>query len=126
MSGAGLAVLDLSPWSRFVAARFPETYTLKNTARGLIYDYRAAPCITERWPQAVITDATDIVHDSRFEVVINDCDPDEFMAVLILEGWAETCLEFALALRMPECGDDVRRWLDRAKTMKEAGYVARP
>ena len=92
----------------------------------LVYDARAAAIIRERWPEARMSDASDFVHEGRFEVVIDDCDPDEFYAVMILEGWSGACLGWEISLLMPDKRDEVLRRIELAKAMKEDGYVAAP
>lgn len=116
---------SLGAWMRFVRKRFPGSYPIEPFTE-LVYDAEAAPFIAERWPAAKFLDASDIVHEGRFEVTIPDIDGDDFYPVMILEGWSGCCLSFELSLRIPEGADNARRWINKAKVMKEAGYVARP
>lgn len=113
-----------TPWTRFVAARFPESYAVPPLrVWELVYDAEAREVIHAKWPHARFEDASDYIHEGRFAVEIDDCDPDEFYAVMILEGWVGCCLGFEMKRLMPEHHDEVRRYIDRATAMKEAGYV---
>lgn len=94
----------------------PQPQSLKE----LVYDADVMDLIVERWPNAVITDASDFIHEGRFEVEIPDLSKDEFYGHAIVEGWARACFGFELCVRMPERHDDVRRWIDRAESIKEA------
>lgn len=81
----------------------------------LVYDEEAREFVKERWPQAIVTDASDSLHEGRFQVSIPGVTVDEFYPVMMAEGWAEACLGFSMAMLMPEKVEDVRRWLDAAK-----------
>lgn len=124
MTGAGLVLTDQDrAWRRFVHKRFPDCFVPEPVTE-LVYDADAWPFIKERWPQAQFTDASDCVHEGRFEVTIPGVDEDEFFPVMILEGWSECCLGFLLRLYLPsEHGDTIRRWINTAKAMKEASYA---
>ena len=86
----------------------------------LVYDDEAAPVIKERWPGAVLADASDYSHEGRFEVWVPGCDEADFYAFMILEGFAGCCLGFEMSLLMAEKRDDVRRWIAAAETLKAA------
>lgn len=110
-------------WRRFVHARFPDLFVPEPVTE-LVYDADAEATIKARWAQAKFTDASDFIHEGRFEVTIPDCDEDEFYAVMILEGWSGCCLGWELRMHLSEHREDVRRVIDQAKAMKEAGYVS--
>jgi hypothetical protein len=81
----------------------------------LVYEAEARSFFAERWPQATFKDASDFIHEGRFEVTIPGVSKDEVYPLLITEGWARCCLGFELSLHMEDHRGDVRRWLDAAK-----------
>ena len=70
--------------------------------------------IAARWPTAKFTDASDGVHEDRFEVEV-PCGSDEFYVEMIRKGLALHCFAFNLMMGMTEGAKRVRRWMDVAK-----------
>lgn len=85
-----------------------------------IYDHDATECALRFFPHAVVEDASDFIHTERVSVTLPRSDRDAFYARMIVEGYAECCLGFAIAMRLPERETDFRRWLDGAKALKAA------
>lgn len=83
--------------------------------RELIYDKDSWPDILERWPEAKFTDASDFIHESRYEVEIEGVTDDEFYPFIIEKGWAGACFGLQLMLHDKNQIDKVLRW------MREAG-----
>src|SRR3712207_6458237 len=81
----------------------------------LIYDGEAWPVVEKHWPDAKFKDASDFIHESRFEVEIPGVTEDEFYPVMIREGFGACC--FGLMLLVYGCDrvDDVKRWLAAAE-----------
>ena len=95
-----------------------DTPTTPKVVSELVYDDGAVKWIVERWPQAVVTDASDFVHEERSEVTISGLTKDEFYPVIIREGWSDVCLQFQMHLMADEDRTAVRRWIARAKELK--------
>lgn len=91
----------------------------------LVYDPDARSFFAERWPQATFKDASDWLHEGRFEVEIPGVTADEVYPLVIREGWSGCCLSFEMAMRLSEKRDDVRRWIDGAQALKEADQSGR-
>jgi hypothetical protein len=96
------------------------TKTASDALVELVYDADAAPFIRQTWPQAQIKDASDQIHEGRFEVTIPGLSPAEFYPRMIVEGWAGACFGFELCLRLPERRDDVLAWIDAAQKPDQA------
>lgn len=79
----------------------------------LVYDSAMMGLITRRWPDAVITDASDMIHDGRFMVELGVTEA-EFYSFAISEGFTGACLNFQVTLL--EDRHQIRLWLERAKT----------
>jgi hypothetical protein len=88
-----------------------------------------AKIIKEKYPSAVIEDASDYIHTERFEVEISDITDDDFYPFAIREGFAECCFSFNLllmSLKFPESKTikpkdneaKIRKWLEMAKLVK--------
>jgi hypothetical protein len=84
----------------------------------LVYDPKAVAFIQERWPQTVVTDASDFVHEGRSEVAIAGVTEDEFYLTVMREGWAGACFKWGLMARIPGTKMKVQRWLDELKAEK--------
>jgi hypothetical protein len=79
-----------------------------------------------KYPDAVITDASDYIHTERFEFDANTTE-EEFYPLAIKEGFAMCCLGFALlyeSLRFPETKTmkpkenfaKIQHWIELAKS----------
>ena len=77
--------------------------------------------IRDRWPNAVIRDASDRIHTERFEVEL-EVDENEFYPFVIREGFAECCLTFCMMMRMEEEQPKVWRWIEMAKEVVDATH----
>lgn len=115
--------IDLEAWKRFIRRRVPGSFPIE-PFHELVYDPAAAAFIKDRWPNATITDASDIVHEGRFSIEIPGITGDDFYPAVILEGWASACLAFEISMRLPEQRCDVQRWIERAAAMKDATDAA--
>lgn len=89
----------------------------------LVYDRRAAPVIYHYFPYAYFSDASDEIHEGRFQVILKESDKDKFYTMMILEGWIRSCFCFELQLAMQEDLEDLEKWLESAKKLLAAGYV---
>jgi len=80
--------------------------------KDLIYDNFCIPAILEKWPDAKITDASDYIHEGRFELEI-DIEEDEFYPFAIREGFALSCFVFNMWTmdNNKENKEKVWRWL---------------
>lgn len=85
----------------------------------LVYDDEATQWIVQRWPQTVVTDASDFVHEGRSEVFIPGVTEDEFYPAVMREGWAGACFTFELMLRVSDKQGKIRRWLDQLKAEEQ-------
>lgn len=72
--------------------------------------------ITQRFPSAKITDASDDIHRERFELEL-DISEEDFYIFAIREGFALCCFTFALMTRglRKEDKDKIEGWAKRAK-----------
>jgi hypothetical protein len=83
----------------------------------VIYDEAVKPIIHERFPGAVFTDASDEIHEGRFEVILPDEERDAYFKHAIREGYYTVSLGFQV---MMQCGSDeaketIERWLRELK-----------
>ncbi len=76
------------------------------------YD-QAQSAIRGQFPSAVFGDASDFIHEYRFEVSIEPCLRDTFYVFAIQEGLALACLGFQMMIRTDM--DRAKRLLDQAK-----------
>ncbi|MHC4644205.1 MAG: hypothetical protein ACYTBJ_01790 [Planctomycetota bacterium] len=62
----------------------------------------AIPALKEKYPSALFADASDMVHEERFSIVIPDKDFDqrEYYRFMIREGLALVSLNIQLAMRV--------------------------
>jgi hypothetical protein len=82
----------------------------------LVYDAAAWPFIKERFPHAVWKDASDQVHEGRFEVTLPDSDKDAFIKHSIREGYCDVCLGFKLSTMTEGPGlENIKRILAEMK-----------
>jgi len=88
-----------------------------------------AKVIKEKYPSAIIKDASDYIHTSRFELQIPDITDDDFYPFAIKEGFAMCCFAFNLlftSVGFPESKTikpkdneaKIRKWLEMAKLVK--------
>lgn len=80
----------------------------------LLYDGAAEADVTSRFPSAVISDASDIVHESRIEVRVK-ATREEWYKFLIESGWGAVSLDLQLAISTPGEGRDLVRRLMEAR-----------
>ena len=82
--------------------------------------------IKAKYPQSVITDASDYIHTERFELSIDGVEDDEFYPFAIKEGFARNCLGFEVmllstgfpktkSLHSAENKEKLERWIELAK-----------
>ena len=83
--------------------------------RELVYaDTRAEKVIKDKWPEAKIVDASDAIHEERFEVEV-DATEDEFYPFAIQEGFALCCLGLqVMIMKGKEHKADIERWIGLA------------
>jgi hypothetical protein len=67
--------------------------------------------IRSRRPDAVFSDASDIVHTERFEVKIPGVTEDEFYPFAIKEGFARACFVLELMLQMGSEAEKIKKWI---------------
>ena len=96
----------------------------------LVYgDKEVENIIKGKYPDAVITDASDYIHTERFELEIAGVDDDEFYPFAIREGFGPQCFSLVLlvqGLRFPETRKNehrenanlVDKWIKAAKELK--------
>lgn len=89
--------------------------TAGSTFRELVYDESVRIYIQENWPDAVFTDASDEIHEGRFEVEIAGITEDEFYPVALAEGWFLSLLGGGLIALDNERKPDIERWIKLAK-----------
>ncbi|KKN98519.1 hypothetical protein LCGC14_0146300 [marine sediment metagenome] len=91
----------------------------------LVYNPRVRQEITKLWPKATFEDASDMVHEGRFSVKIQDIEEDEFYEKAVKEGWSVVCLGFMLRIKDEEFKRKVEGWLGRPLVkVKEVKPVA--
>lgn len=92
----------------------------------LVYDRDAAPIIYKIFPYAYFSDASDEIHEGRFQVILKESDKDKFYTMMILEGYARSCLCFELRMTMGKEEDikQITDWIASANKLKKAGYVS--
>lgn len=86
----------------------------------LVYDAEARDFISAAWPQATFEDASSELRPGRFSVTIPGITAMDFYPPIMIEGWAGACFGFELSMRLPDRRDEVRAWLEAAKTLKAA------
>lgn len=86
----------------------------------LIYDEEVKPLISKRFPHAKYTDASDEVHEGRFQVELPDSDRDDFYKAAIREGWHGVSLHFQLMMNCgrKESAEQIMKWIDEIKAEK--------
>lgn len=92
----------------------------------LVYNPDAAPIIFKHFPNAYFSDASDDIHDGRFQVILNwELDRNKFYTMMILEGFVRDCLCFELNIRIgtKQQLEEVNSWIKSADKLKNAGYV---
>ncbi len=78
----------------------------------LVYcDYEVRGIIVKKFPDMIITDASDYVHEDRFEVKSDTVTEDEFYPFAIDEGFALCCFGFQLMTMQKEHHDKLDRWV---------------
>lgn len=87
--------------------------------RDAIYDATAWKDVTERFPNAVVEDASDAIHESRIRVEIADVTMREWCAFLLESGWHTVSLVFLFMVRTEkkesEFGRFLLEYVDRQK-----------
>lgn len=72
----------------------------------LMYDNdECQQAIAKQYPSAVFEDASDIVHEERFSVQIDDVSPDEYHKWLVMSGGAAASLGINMLLMGLNKGD---------------------
>jgi len=67
--------------------------------RELIYDRDARAPIVERYPKAEFRDASDEIHEGRFEVFLKGVSEVDFYVFALSEGFIMNCLGFILKIQ---------------------------
>jgi hypothetical protein len=67
--------------------------------------------IRDRFPEATFEDASDCVHEDRFEVEIPDTNPADFYEFAIEGAFSTLCLQFELVLKL-STDDTIPEWMD--------------
>jgi len=83
----------------------------------IIYDAtEATKLILEKFPDAIIEDATDAIHDERFSVTLNNNQKNNFYILALKEGFALNCLCFQLMLMDSKAnnGEKIKEWMKKA------------
>lgn len=93
-------------------------------ATALIYEAEAMPLVRERWPDAVIEDASSPLREGRFQVTVPGATCDDFYPWLLSVGF--TCLEIELVVRIGERREDVYRWIEAAKALRAQNAHSQP
>jgi hypothetical protein len=75
----------------------------------LVYDRKIFEEIVKKYPNTRWEDASDEIHEERYEVDIPEVTEQEFYKVALENGWANDCLGFCLKLR---CGTE-EEWFDK-------------
>lgn len=81
----------------------------------LVYDDKSIEKkILERWPNAVIEDASDDIHPERFNVEIDGVTDDEFYRFALREQFAGSCFKLLLMSKHPNQSirDMVKGWIE--------------
>ena len=94
------------------------------TFTDLVSDAGAWPCIKQRFPLAELDDASDFIHEGRFQVRIPGTTDDDFYPFIISEGWGLVCLGLRLMMQQREYHDKVRGWIDSARSMAPEGAAS--
>jgi hypothetical protein len=78
-----------------------------------------------KYPDAVITDASDCIHTERFEFEA-ECEKGEFYIFAIREGFAEACLGFQIMMHDYPKGrhQEIWDWIAEAKALDEIDGLA--
>lgn len=84
----------------------------------VVYDDSYQKDILEKWPNAKITDASDMIHESRILVEIPDIEYDEFWKWGCTNGMATLCLNFNVALYDKNFVEKVKGWLKEKEETK--------
>jgi len=87
--------------------------------------------VKERYPEAKIKDASDDIHQERFECEI-EVEEDEFFVWAILGGYADACLSYQLMMRDYPEGSRQKVWdgvaearaIDESENYKYSGKKA--
>lgn len=84
-----------------------------------IYDATAWKDVAERFPGAVIEDASDEIHESRIRVDIKDATMREWFTFLLESGWHSVSLKFLFTVRTEkkesEFGKFFLAWVEKSK-----------
>ncbi len=71
----------------------------EETFRELIYDRSAWAPIKERWPEAEFRDASDDIHNGRFEVFLKGVSEKDFYVFALSKGFILDCLGFLFKIQ---------------------------
>jgi len=74
--------------------------TEKSVASELVYQQSNGilDCILKKYPHAQIEDASDYVHEERFQVTIQNVTQKDFWVFSIVEGFSDVCLDWKLKM----------------------------
>ena len=81
----------------------------------LIYDEAAWEEVQTRFPEAVIRDASDMIHDSRISIELPDNRRDEYLGWVILAGWGRLSLGIQIMLYDSEGREKIKKWCEEAR-----------
>lgn len=78
--------------------------------------------IKNKYPNAILTDASDYIHIERFECDIENAEEDEFYIFAIRNGFAGACFGFNLMMMdYPKgSGQKVWDWIAEARALDES------
>lgn len=87
----------------------------------VVYDRGALSTVEQYFSDALLGDASDEIHEGRFEVWLRKEQRDDFYVKMLNHGWARACFGFMLMVHMPDQIEEVRRLIELAKDEK-AGF----
>ncbi len=80
--------------------------------------------IKKEFPEAVFTDASDFIHNDRFEVDIDSEDNDiekKFYMYAIKNGFSEVCFQFRLMVYDKKYTQEIMGWVNELKEGNNGG-----
>lgn len=73
------------------------------------YNSKEMKALQERFPEAIFNDASDYVHNNRFEIILKDVSVKDYIKAMVQEGLLEVSLYLQLRLRMNKEYKDIFR-----------------
>lgn len=96
-----------------------------STFTDLIYDDGAVSRLMESFPHAIVTDASDYIHEERVEVTLPITDRSNYLKDAIRGGYAECSLTVQMLI-LNDVGGELRQVLDELENERAEAACPTP